>query len=121
MLSLGHTSGTTADGDVQLVAGQARGCLVKTPTHARISHKMHTTACCFHTSTPRRTAGFSDVREGDCGGGGRDAGGCSGNLTQSCVPGMTSLGGPCRSPAAWELRRGLERGMEREREREGQE
>lgn len=58
------------------------------------------------------------MREGDCGGGGRDAGGCSGNLTQSCVPGMTSLGGPCRSPAAWELRRGLERGTEREGERE---
>lgn len=51
--------------------------------------------------------------------GGWDGGGCSGNLTQSCVLGMTSLEGPCRSPAAWELRLGLERGtgcIEGERE-----
>lgn len=41
---------------------------------------------------------------------------CSGNLTQSCVLGMTSLGDPCRSPAAWELRQGLEGGM-KQRER----
>lgn len=61
------------------------------------------------------------MREGDCSGGGRDGGGCSGNLTQSCVLGMTSLGGPCRSPAAWELRRGLERGTEHRERRGGQE
>lgn len=75
-------------------------------------------------STPRGAAGAAagggvgggeDVGAGGGwgggGGGGRDGGGCSGNLTQSCVLGMTSLGSPCRSPAAWELHRGLERGM----------
>lgn len=65
------------------------------------TQKMHTTTCCFHMSTPGGDGGMGDLRcaRGErglwqqwwwqkgwwCGGG---------NLTQSCVLGMTSLGGP---------------------------
>lgn len=51
----------------------------------------HTTTCRFHMSTLRRAGGWEARDVGGCGGGGgRDGGG---NLTQSCVLGMTSLGG----------------------------
>lgn len=55
---------------------------------------MRTTTCCFHTSTLSRDGGgMGDLK---CGGnGGSNSGGDGGdNLTQSCVQGMTSLGGP---------------------------
>lgn len=60
---------------------------------------MHTTTCCFHMSTPNGGGGWEtwDAR-GERKGLWRQRGWRWCNLTQSCVLGMTSLGGPCRSP-----------------------
>lgn len=82
---------------------------------------MHTTTCCFHMSRLSGDGGMGDLR---CVRGKRGSWQrrwwCGGNLTQSCVLGMTSLGGPvevrCRGIAfalgiGWRNRAEGEAGM----------
>ncbi|KAF3706381.1 hypothetical protein EXN66_Car022073 [Channa argus] len=52
---------------------------------------MHTTTCFFHLSTLGGDGGWET---GYCGSSSSSGNGGGGNFTQSCVLGMTSLGGP---------------------------